>query len=93
MLRTARQAVGRVVHMRSLLSQLTSPSQLEHALGFVTEQMSYCRLQKLVRISSVTMCDPRPKHQGIMAAIVMDIGYPVIISSTVCVLSMSLGCF
>lgn len=80
--------------MRSFLSQLTSPSQLKNALGFVTEQMYYCRLQKLVRISSVTMCDPRPKHQGMMAAMVMDIGYPVvIISSTVCVLRMSLGCF
>lgn len=94
-IRTARQAMRRVVYMRYFLSQHTLPSQLEHALGFVTEQMYYYSLQKLVRISSVTICDPRPKHQGIMAALVTGCHRyrHTVISSTVCVLNMSLGCF
>lgn len=60
----------RVVRMRYLFSQYISPSQLEHALGFVTEQIYYCSSQKLERISSVTICDPGPQHRGIMAIVV-----------------------
>lgn len=74
----------------------STPSSHEHALGFITEQMYYCSLQKLVRISSVTVCDPRPKHQEIMATVVTGCHRHwtyIIISSTICVLNMSLGCF